>query len=267
VRCVAKAGDQVFTMSPEGNDVRQLTFGGPQGESTSPAWSPDGRRLAFVSRRDGYGSLYLMEADGAGEQRLTTGEDTDDGWPAWSPDGTGVLCARGNRVGADALLVVDVATGSAKHLTEPGSMDSYPAWSPDGALIAFRRAFGKPPGIYVLPPCGGEPWFLAPGGDPSWSPTGDRLAFSHGERLWVLPVTSEGRLAGDAEQVTHGLLWRDSHPTWSPDGRRLAFARARTGERGDNERIMRLDLDTGDLTDLAEGQEPDWSPAARKRSP
>jgi len=254
-------GEQVFTMAPDGSDVRQVTFGGPRGENSSPAWGPDGRRLAVVSRRNGYGSLYLMSADGSGEQRLTTGEDTDDAWPAWDPDGTRIAFARGNRVGPDALFVVDVASGAVEQLTSHGSLDSFPAWSPDATLIAFRRGFAKPPGIHLLLLGGGEPWFLVPGGDPSWSPTGDRLAFSHAERIWVLAVTGEGRPGDEAEQVTHGLQWRDSHPTWSPDGQSLAFARSRTELPGDNERIMRLDLDTGDLTDLAEGQEPDWSPA------
>jgi Tol biopolymer transport system component len=94
---------EIYLMDPDGSDVRQLTRNESQGENEaddgSPSWSPDGRRIAFTSTSDHEGDgfdseeLYVMEADGAGQTRLTENE-SGEGGPSWSPDGEWLVFAR-----------------------------------------------------------------------------------------------------------------------------------------------------------------------------
>jgi len=246
-------------MRADGTDVKQLTGHTPQGECYRPSWSPDGRRLCFASRRDGYSSLYLVDRDGGGEQRLTA-EPADDDFAAWSPDGVRIVFSRGNQTGADALFILDLASGAIAQLTDHYGLESSPAWSPDGRSIAFRRAFGRPPGIHVIPAEGGEAWFLTPGDEPGWSPSGDRLAFSHAESLWLLALDGTGRPAGEARRVTDGIRHRDGHPSWSPDGRQIAFERQPLADDDSASQIVLMERDGTEVTTLAEGRTPDLSP-------
>jgi len=155
-RRLADAGEQVFTVAPDGSQLRQITLGAEQGETWAPAWSPDGRRLCVVSRRDSYSRLYLLVADGASEQALLDDLPTDVDQPTWSPDGTRIAYCQGDGNGPDRLMVLDLASGAQTQLTPPARLDGSPAWSPDGRFIAFRRCFGNPAGVYVVPAEGGE---------------------------------------------------------------------------------------------------------------
>ena len=97
-----------------------------------PAWSPDGRSIAFVSRRAGHAHIYLVSADGTGSRRLTSGA-ADDTRPSWSPDGREIAFVR--RPGAGC----DPAAGGActQDHAGLGGDAADPAWSPDGKLIAY----------------------------------------------------------------------------------------------------------------------------------
>ena len=96
-------------MRADGSQVRQLTTK-QHGHCYCPSWSPDGRRVCFVCRRDGYSSLYLMDADGLHEECLTPGDSHDDEFPAWSPDGREITFSRGNRRTPEDLWVIEVET-------------------------------------------------------------------------------------------------------------------------------------------------------------
>ena len=252
-------GEWLFVMDHHGGNVQQLTGPG-QGHSYCPCWSPDGRRICFVSRRDGYSSLYAIDADGANEVRLTAVEGVDDDFPDWSPDGQTVVFSRSNGGEPEGLWLIDVASGGERPLASGGQMDYWPSWSPDGRFVAFRRTFTARAGVYVMPAVGGAPWYVARGHDPSWSPTGDRLACSHGESLWVLLVDDGGRLSGDPTQLTRHPRAVDRYPSWSPDGTRLAFEREEVTDAGTTSQIMTIGADGRDLCDLGEGRMPDWSP-------
>jgi TolB protein len=254
-------GEWLFTMRADGSDVKQLTTTG-QGHSYCACWSPDGSRLCFASRRDGYSSLYLIAADGSDELRLTAAGDVDDDYPAWSPDGRTIAFSRGNSGGAEDLWLVNVESGEQRPLTASGHLDYRPSWSPNGAHIAFRRSLAKRAGVYVMRLGGGEPWYVTRGHDPSWSPTGDRLACSHGESLWAVPVDVEGHPVGDPAQLTLHPRAVDRYPSWSPDGMHLAFEREEVRERYTTCRIMIVAADGRDLRDLGAGRMPQWGPIA-----
>jgi len=247
-------------MSADGTDVRQLTGGEGRGESYGPCWSPDGTRLCFASRRDGYGGLYVVNHDGPGEERLTAEPAADDDFPAWSPDENRIVFSRGNRTGADALFILEVASGATHQLTDHHLLESSPAWSPGGQAIAFRRAFASPPGIYAMPAEGGEAWFLVPGDEPDWAPDGRWLAYSHGEGIWVVLVDEAAREVQMRARLTDGGDTTDRHPSWSPDGKHIVFEREPLAGSGPVSQIVVMTANGDLVTTLGEGRMPDWSP-------
>ena len=80
----ANTGYALYVMDADGRHQRRLTY--MQAEEGLPAWSPDGRRIAFASNRDGNSEVYVMHADGSHQRRLTR-HPASDAFPAWSPDG------------------------------------------------------------------------------------------------------------------------------------------------------------------------------------
>ena len=252
--------EQLFTMRPDGTDVRQLTGDEGQGENASPCWSPDGSRLCFASRRDGHSSLYLVNADGSGEERLTTDDGVDDDFPDWSPDGKTIAFSRGNKVGADLVYLLDLPSRTQRKLTDHGLLDSSPSWSPDGRWIVFRRAFGYPPGLYVIAAEGGEVRFLTPGFHPTWSPRGDCIAHSHGGVLWLSRVDETGKPVAPAEPLTWDNRATFGCSSWSPDGSALVFGAEIAEAGGPRERLMIVDASGGEPREVGEGSQPAWSP-------
>ena len=101
-------------MKDDGSGQRRMTR---NATATGPAWSPDGRKIAFVSRRDGNREVYVMNADGSGQRNLTRNAAFDNN-PAWSPDGQKIAFVRGQC--RYAVVYVMNANGSAqRRLTEP----------------------------------------------------------------------------------------------------------------------------------------------------
>ena len=108
-----------------------------------PAWSPDGTKIAFHSYRDGNWEIYVMNADGSEQTRLTynPGEDTH---PNWSPDGTHLVFNSATVGYTDIYLINADGTGLTQLTSDPAP-EYDPAWSPDGRLIAFTRAVDEDP--------------------------------------------------------------------------------------------------------------------------
>ena len=76
---------EIYVMNLDGTHIERLTAS--DSGDDYPAWSPDGKKIAFMSRREGNGEIYVMDADGDNPIRLTNNEFAGDGQPAWSPDG------------------------------------------------------------------------------------------------------------------------------------------------------------------------------------
>jgi len=130
---------EIWVMNADGSEPVQLTDNnGPS--DTSPTWSPDGTKIAFVTTRDGNREIYTMNPDGTNPTRLTD-DVADDQNPDWSPDGSMIAFASNRGPDIDEIWVMNADGSNALQLTTGLSVESgvepYPAWSPDGSRIAF----------------------------------------------------------------------------------------------------------------------------------
>jgi Tol biopolymer transport system component len=190
-----------------------------------PAWSPDGTRIAFASKREGGFDLYSMNADGTDTRRLTTSAD-DESSPSWSPSGELIVFSRGTP--ADLYLVNADGTG-ARPLVTGSATDTQPSWSPDGRWIVFVR---REPGTSIR-----ELWLVRPDGTgarrltslgavaeaPAWSPDSARVAFSSNVEGGQFDIYTVGVDGLDQRSVT-ATADDTFEPAWSPDGSTMAYS-------------------------------------------
>jgi dipeptidyl aminopeptidase/acylaminoacyl peptidase len=229
---------------------------------TDPAVSPDGRRIAFVSARDGNEEIYVADAR-TGKVRRLTRDARPDRRPAWAPHGRSIAWQSGPPDAAD--LYVMRPDGDGKRLVAGGPGDDVdPAWSPDANRIAFSSTRGGTRQLWAVGALGGEPVQLAqlPGRvrAPAWGPGGLRIAFAlesgAGSDIWALALAN-----GSTRKLTRGAPW-DSRPDWSPRGTHIAFARVVAGRS--SIWVVGADGAPGRPVDGSDGlSDPDWTPTDR----
>ena len=230
----------------------------------APSWSPDGRRIAFYSNRDGNGEIYVMGSNGSNLRRLINEPDYDHVYPSWSPDGRHIAFMS-ERDDDDEIYVIGSDGSNLRRLTNDRAWDGLPSWSPDGRHIAFTSSRDFSHEIYVMGSDGSNLRRLtnhsAADGYPSWSPDGRHIAFvskrDGNEEIYVM-----GSDGSNPRRLTdHSAA--DGYPSWSPDGRHIAFA----SERDGNEEIYVMGSDGSNprrLTDhSASDFAPSWSPDGR----
>ena len=235
----------------DGTDSTQLTH---DVATTYPAWSPDGRRIAYTRHEDvdeylqsTQDDIFVMDADGGGARQITPDRAGQSSFrPTWSPDGERIAFLRSDDVAINnptryGDLVVIGVDGTGENQLTKGRLVSGPAWSPDGHAIAMsigRRGTGVPTvpdsDIYVLDLERGALRQVTntPGlyeSAPAWSPDGTRLAFAR----WTLQTQFDGKGAvyvvnrdGSDERPVLKPRHFASGPyslAWSPDGRALAL--------------------------------------------
>ena len=163
----------IYIMDANGNNPRRLT--NHQAWDSSPSWSPDGQKIAFVSNRDGNVEIYVMDADGSNPRNLTNHPMWDE-HPSWSPDGQKIAFVS-KRDGNVEIYVMDADGNNTRRLTNSvGFNVAEPSWSPDGQKIAFASTQNgvKISAIYIMDADGRNPRRLTNqpvwASSPSWSP-------------------------------------------------------------------------------------------------
>ena len=268
------ASGDIFAMPLLALPQVQLTNARP--DDAQSAWSPDGRRIAFKSRRDRNNELYVMDADGSAETRLTNSFGVSEGQPFWSPDGKHLLYRKtqDNPIVQNAdiwELDVDPANPSPRPVLERAGDERYPSFSPDGTKIVFR-------GDHDLVDHSGDEELYVMGADgtnivqlthndvfdsaPAFSPDGTRIVFESARdsgnplALDIYVMNADG---SDVRRLTADPA-HDEGPVFSPDGTKIAF----TSERGGSSDIWVMNADGSGLRRLTDDpsrdESPDWQP-------
>jgi TolB protein len=222
---------EIFVMDYDGARVKRITGNGSI--NLSPAWSPDGREIAFVSyRKDRTGLPELMIVNSDGELRKAFPQQHGElnSAPAWSPDGR-LLAFSSSRDGNAEIYTLRIADGTLTRLTRNEAIDTSPAWSPNGREIAFTSDRSGTPHIYIMDAEGANvrrlTYEVGYCDAASWSPLGDRIAFA-GRVPGGFDIFVKDLGTGQLLKLTESANINE-WPRWSPDGRHLVFASNRTG--------------------------------------
>jgi len=221
---VGSAQSDLFVAGADGSHALRVTHSGRH--DSQPAWSPDGRELAYVSAPAGTSGDFMLRtipAAGGEATTLVDGTATLKG-PSWSPDGKTIVF--GSRRGQRDWIARVAARGGSVSWIDGGADGSWPAWRPDGKLIAFFHSQGADRAIFVMDATGGNPHRLSTLGMdasyPAWSPDGTRVAFvsSRDGVQQVFVMNADGTNPRNAT-LDAGL--RADRPSWlSPN--RIAFS-------------------------------------------
>nr|WP_298968113.1 Tol-Pal system beta propeller repeat protein TolB [uncultured Halomonas sp.] len=225
----------------------------------SPAWSPDGTKLAYVSFETERPAIYIQDV-ATGQRVMATSFDGINGAPAWSPDGRRIAMSL-SKDGQPEIYIMDVANRSVERITNNNSIDTEPAWAPDGRSLLFTSDRSGGPQLYQYSMGGGEAQRITFTGNYNargrYSPDGEQIFLIHRSSRGYQVArqdTSGDRLVVLSEST------RDESPSVAPNGTMVIFA-TQQGNSGvlsavsaDGRSSFRLPSAQGDVRD------PAWSP-------
>jgi TolB protein len=227
----------------------------------SPAWSPDGQWLAYVSFETKHAAVYVQLVR-SGERRQVSARAGVNGAPAWSPDGRKLALTLGGSNGNPDIYILDLGTQDLTRITEDPAIDTEPEWAPDGKSLFFTSDRAGSPQIYQIgASAGARPKRLTFGGNynarPRVSPDGSQLAMvtldNGNYRIAIQDLGS-----GTVRVLSHGHL--DESPSFAPNGATLIYSE-RESSRGSLATVSTDGL-TGLRLKASQGEvrEPAWGP-------
>jgi TolB protein len=291
-RSDANNHQQIFTITPEGTELRQLTF---EGDCSLPSWSPDGTRLVYVSRQaNGTATLWVIDGDGSNARELLQGDA-----PSWGPDGLIAFTRQPSPGGVPEIFVVDPVELVPRQVTSGGVHQAriHPDWSPSGDRLIYAQMTPQDPAsddtsndcpalpvrpvLWTIAIDGSDPREVTHYGEahnvdeqgnvintaydanaPDWSPVADEIAFWSGQESCYGQVWKARADGSERVQLTQAGLTANDDPQWSPDGTKLLFSTSRNGRP----QLWMMNADGSDehlITDNRPGPGPgdaSWQP-------
>lgn len=261
--------NNIYLMDADGKNQIKLTA---TNEDRYPAWSPDGKKIAFMSNRDGNYEIYILniesvikDIDDKEQKNLTNKEGAWDGDPAWSPDGKKIAFAS-TRDGNYEIYLIDVDGKNVKRLTESKGDDRFPNWSQDGKKIVFMSESKKSgsPEIYIMDADGKNPKQLTNNTHNEWSPVyspdGKKIVFGS-DREKNKPAIYIMDIDGKNQEKIADSIAHHKAASWSSDGKKIVFEVEKEGKH----EIYVMDVDGKNLTKIADGEQPAWQPVEKQK--
>lgn len=259
------------TTSVENRSIKEIYIGDYDGENQrrvtvnrslaiNPAWSADGRAIAYTSYRRGYPDIYVSYIYQGQMEQPTKGTDTVHNFlPSFSPDGSKIAFMT-NRDGNMEIYAVNRDGSGVRRITRHPGNDTSPTWSPAGNQVAFTSDRTGTPQIYIVDADGvGQPRRVTSeswADRATWSPIFSEIAYAGrtgpGFDIKIVDIAS-----GAIRVVTDGVGSNES-PAWAPNGRHLAFASTRAG-RTHIFTVARDGNDLRQLTRQGNNVQPSWS--------
>jgi hypothetical protein len=265
---VVGGDNEIWTMNPDGSSQTKLTDNTV--DDIQPTWSPDGKWIAFASKRDGNYEIYVMSGSGGSQTRITSNPATDLS-PTWSPGGD-QLAFSSDRDSGDEIYKMNANGSSVMRLTTNTAPDDSPTWSYEGSKIAFVSVRSQCPGSYMI-------WTMNPDGsgqnpefgcndtdyyDPTWAPRDDpqyapnQLVLGYfwsyydvwGAEAMVYYMNFP-YLAGGYEYYDNPRYLGDG--TWSPDGNWVAYLEQQYG-------LQVVNISSSGYYSDERAFNPDWQP-------
>jgi TolB protein len=214
-------------------------------------------KIAFVATRSGHKEIYTADADGSGVSQLTNDGNISVA-PSLSPDGR-TLVYTGYKSGYADVYEINLGSGARNRIIKFPGTNSGAAYSPDGGKLALTLSKDGNPELYVTGAGGGGARRLTrtPGveSSPTWSPDGSELIYSSDDR--GTPQLFRISASGGSGRPVGGSGY-STEPNWSPDGKKVAF-----NTRSGGFQVSILDLGSGAVRTVGEGQDPVWGPDSR----
>ncbi len=231
----------------------------------SPAWSPDGTRIAYVSFEHNKPVVYVQSLT-SGQRRVVANYPGTNSAPAWSPDGRRLAVTLSKDRGSHIYIISADGGGGATRVMSSSGIDTEPNFSPDGQWLLFTSDRGGSPQIYRVPVSGGPAQRLTFEGNynvsPRYAPDGKSFAFVQRTGGGQFNVAIEDFTSRQVQVLTDGRI--DESPSFAPNSRMILYA-SQMGGRGilaavsSDGRVKQRCLEAaGDV------REPAWGPTANK---